>query len=465
MLCRRHRALLILGLFVAALAGPAAGQSSRPALSEADLIRMADEVEQDVERIRGWKFKKRVERKVYTEPELRKFIEKKLFEEELGGGRLERTEALLRVTGVIPETCDLRKTYMDVLLNQIGGFYDPETNAFYMLNRQGVDYGPLLTRVLVAHELTHALDDQYVDLDKLLKASSDTQDAGAAIGAVVEGSATVLMSVYMLQAQSSGKYDAKELSDVMEAEMKRSQAFLDAPLYFQTIVANYMCGMYFYAGRDMQIMMGGGETDGIADRILQAARKPPTSSEQILHPDKYWSKAERDEPVLVRDADVEPLLERDGWHIVHRDTLGELLCGVAATPADRKTDLVLMGLPTYWITDASAGWGGDRVYLLAPGKTKAEAEQHVLKHRGTADVRAVWITLWDRRDDRDEFLETYGDERDLKHRRASKLGQRGAVFFFNVPDEHRAALEARWKDQPPAFTRDGKAWPVAASGE
>lgn len=463
MLFGRRRSLFVIGWFAAVLAAPAAAQSSRPAMSEADLIRMADEVERDVERIRGWKFKKRVERKVYTEPELRKFIEKKLFEEELGGGKLERTEALLRVTGIIPETCDLRKTYMDVLLNQIGGFYDPETSAFCMLNRQGVDYGPLLTRVLVAHELTHALDDQYVDLNKLIKASVETQDAGAAIGAVVEGSATVLMSVYMLQAQTSGKYDARELSEVMEAEMKRSQAFLDAPLYFQTIVANYMCGMYFYAGRDMQIMMGGGQTDGIAERVLQAARKPPASSEQILHPDKYWSKAERDEPVLVRDADVEPLLERDGWYIVHRDTLGELLCGVAATPADRKTDLVLMGLPTYWITDASAGWGGDRVYLLAPGKTRAEAEQHVLKHRAPGDVRCVWITLWDTADDRDEFLEAYNDERDLKHRRAAKLGRRGALFFFNVPEEQRAALEARWKERPPALTRDGKAWSITAS--
>jgi len=342
MLHHRQRSLVLLGLLLAGLAAPLAAQTSRPAMGEADLVRMADEVEKDVERIRGWKFKKQVERKVYTEPELRKFIEKKLFEEELGGGKLERIEALLRVTGVIPETCDLRRTYMDVLLNQIGGFYDPETNAFYMLNRQGVDYGPLLTRVLVAHELTHALDDQYVDLDKLIKSSGDTLDAGAAMGAVVEGSATVLMSVYMLQAQSSGKYDARELNEVMEAETKRSQAFLEAPLYFQTIVANYMCGMYFYAGRDMQVMMGGGETDGIAERVLQAARKPPTSSEQILHPDKYWSRTERDEPVLVRDADVEPLLERDGWYIVHRDTLGELLCGVAATPADRKTDLLLM---------------------------------------------------------------------------------------------------------------------------
>jgi len=80
-------------------------------------------------------------------------------------------------------------------------------------------------------------------------------------------------------------------------------------------------------------------------------------------------------------------------------------------------------------------------------------------------VRGVWITLWDTADDRDEFLETYADERELKQRRAAKLGKRGAVFFFNVPGEQCAALESRWRQQPPALTRDGKPWSITDSGE
>ena len=306
------------------LTAAAGAQDSKPAeMTDADLVKMAHEIEKEVEAIRGWKFKHEVKTAVYGEEQLRKFIEKRLFEEEMGGGKLEQTQAMLRMLGLIPADCDVRKTMMDVLLNQIGGFYDPPSRSFFMLKRSGVTYSPAFSRVLIAHELTHALDDQYVDLDKLLKGPDLTEDRGMAIGAVVEGSATQLMTVYMLRLMKSGKLDHDELGQVMKDEMAKSEVFTRAPRYFTTLLANYICGMYFVVNGDVQ-GLAGENGDAVADNVLKALKNPPQSAEQVLHPEKYWKKSLRDLPVVIDDGDVEKRLTGNGRFVVHKNTLGEL---------------------------------------------------------------------------------------------------------------------------------------------
>lgn len=430
-------------------AKPAAGGS----MSIEALMKLADAAEKGVEEIRGWKFKRPVKREVYTEPELRAWLEKRLFEEELPEPLLRRTQAFLRITGLIPPDCDIRKTYMDVLLNQIGGFYDPATDTFYMLNRQGVDYGQLLNGMMIAHELTHALDDQYVDLDKMIKQAPRTEDAQFAVAAVVEGSATVVGIRYMMRAQMTGEHDIAELQRVQAQEMERSQVFLESPRYFTTLAANYICGMFFYGPEGMAGMAAMGadkKTDVTGDKLLKLAKDPPKSSEQILHPEKYWDARQLDEPVVVADGQAEGLIGLPGYRVVHRNTAGELLCAVLTTPEAEKVNVMALGLPTYWTNDDAAGWGGDRFYLLARGDSEEAADK-------LADLKGVWITLWDTRSDRNDFLAAYRD-RELPGRRAGKLGDRGALFLFGFDEEQAAATVERFQSNPPAFTKGGKPW-------
>lgn len=451
--------LTIAGPCVLALAcagWPATGQDQKPraALTDASLIEIADEVQKEVEELRGWKFKRPVKKGVYAEKQLRAFIEKKLFEQDYGEGRLERLQAFLQMTGIIPPKCDLRKNILDVLLEQIGGFYDPASSALYMMNREG--YGPLVNRMMIAHELTHALDDQYADLEKLLNPRDMSEDQRAAIAGVVEGSATVLMMRYTFRAQLSGKYDLNELTEMMAAEMERADVLVKAPPYFSTLVASYMCGMHFVRRGEMVLVPDPSQDKGVGADVLKALKDPPTSTEQILHPEKYWDKSKRDDPVVVSDEDVQELVARPGVYVVHKDTAGELLCAIVTAPADRELNLLLMQLPSFWTNEAAAGWGGDRFYLLAKGPDEKKAAT------GLRGLRGVWITLWDTRNDRDEFLEDYEYQRKIASRTAFKLGKRGAIFLFGFDADEREALKKRIQADPPRFTRAGKSWSVDA---
>jgi len=429
----------------------AAAQQARrnaTAPSGGDWAALVEELQEEVEELRGWKFKHPVETGVCSEKRLREFIQKKAFEEEYGPDGLLRAQAFLRMVGLIPADCDLRQTILDVLLNQIGGFYDPTAKVLYVLDRSDIDYGPLLSRIIVAHELTHTLDDQYVDLDRLIKSRERTEDWSLTVGSVVEGSATALMMRYTLKAMNSGQYDPVQLIQLVRQEQERSRTFLEAPPYFSSLATMYMCGMSFLQGG----ASGPAVPENVGQKLLQAAENPPVSTEQILHPEKYWNKAKRDYPVEVDEADVERLLRPLGLHVVHKDTVGELLCALLTTDENRVLDMIMVSLPSYWTNEAATGWGGDRFFLLAEGKD-AQAAKKNLK-----GLRGVWITLWDTAVDRREFVEDYALERELPARWAFELGDRGTVYLFGFDPAQREALQRRFERAPPAFRKDGKPW-------
>jgi len=433
----------------------AAPPATQPAaLSRAELIRLAQQVQEEVAELRGWKFKQPVKTDIYSEAQLRRYIEKRIFEDQLGGGKLEQTEAFLRMVGLLPVDCDMRKVFLDVLLNQVGGFYDPRARTFYMLQRSGVDYGPFVNRMLIAHELTHALDDQYIDLDALEKSRELSEDWSLALGAVVEGSATVLMQHYWIRQQSSADFDPAQIGQILRSEMQRAEPLLTAPRYFSTLLANYLCGMTFIIRGDPATMVDPRAGPRVGQNVLAAAKHPPLSSEQILHPEKYWDTQQRDEPVVVDDADVERWLAAPGRFVVHKNTVGELLCALLTTPEDEPLDLFSAMSPSGWTNDAARGWGGDRFFLLAEGRDAAAAAKEL------KGLRGVWITLWDTADDRDEFVEDYAEFRPQRSRAAFKLGRRGTVFFYNFDGTEWAALRRTLETSPPKFTKGGKVWAV-----
>jgi hypothetical protein len=428
----------------------AASQPTRQS-DRQELIALSHKIEQQVEDIRGWKFKHPVPTDVYSEPQLRGFIEKKIFEEQYGGDRLEQTQQMLRMVGLIPADCDLRKTIMDILLSQIGGFYDPDTKAFYMLKRAGIDYGPLLNSVMIAHELTHALDDQYLDLNKFIKSREQTEDSAVALGCVVEGSATLLMMEYMTARMRDSKVDLSALAQVAKDEAHRSEAFMNAPRYFTTLLANYLLGMSFVSHGDADAIQEEKQSRRLQENMRHLAEDPPRSSEQILHPEKYWDPQHRDDPIVIDDGDVQAILERDGWRVVHSDTIGEMLCAILTSPSDQALDVNQAMLASYWTNDAASGWGGDRFYLLQQtasakddGKNKGPAAASAPAH-----YRGVWVTIWDTPDDRTEFEQDYREQRQLPDRGMARIGDRCAIYFFDVPAAERDSIIQDLQNHPP----------------
>jgi hypothetical protein len=206
--------------------------------------------------------------------------------------------------------------------------------------------------------------------------------------------------------------------------------------------------MFFLLDGDMTALREV-EGAGVGQKLLAATKDPPQSSEQILHPDKYWDPKRRDNPVLVNDKNVEKLLAREGFTVLHKDTVGELLCALLTSAANRELNLVLAGLPSYWTNEAAAGWGGDRYYLLALNDKEGKP---------TKQRRGVWVTVWDTGDDRDEFVEDYDYNRPDPQRTRFEIGERVAVYVYGFDEDAVATLCSRLTPQVLALSKDGKRW-------
>ena len=322
-------ALFVIGLLLGGLSfGRAtalepAVDSGVPAspMDAAALIAMADSVEAEVATIDGRPFKHPVKKDFYDEDQLRSYLRKEIAKE-YPPERSNRTGAILHMTGLLPDSVDFESTLEAVLMNQVGGFYDPESEAFYMVRRGGVQFGPQVEEIMVAHELTHALDDQYVSLDSLIANHPQSQDADFALGGAVEGSATAIMSIYTTRLQLSGKLRMSDLTQIMESEAERSRPFLEAPPYFQTFLAQYTCGMLFLSPGGLLGLASPEAGAKVGARFLTAARDLPRSSEQILHPGKYWNAAERDDPVTVDEGSAPAAIRSAGFESWERTPWG-----------------------------------------------------------------------------------------------------------------------------------------------
>lgn len=480
---------------------PGAGDAaSATTVAEAKrLLEAAEEVARQVEEVRGWKFKEPVEKDVRTEAQLKEFLEKKVLEEEYGGGKLERVEAMLKTIGLFPRDQSLQQQMLDLLLSQVAGFYDPQAKAFYML-AGSTRYGDAGNRLIMAHELTHALDDQYVDLRALMEPKDRklTEDESFAIAGVVEGSATASMFAWMTARMQAGEFALGDIAKMVQADAERMQPFVDAPPYLTLLAANYLVGLHFITkGKGAAALAGGGRRAGGAapesgGAIRDAAKDPPQSTEQLLHPDKYWG--ERDAPVRVaNDDEVAALVaERFGAPVQHRDTLGELviaLFGRRPSRGDPAVQVAAMSNPRFWTNRAATGWGGDRLYLVAHeveanaganGGAKAGATAGAApRNAGGSGVRkrlveprVVWLTAWDTEEDRAEFTALVR-ERDAaggapwiveRGRAAAFLFGAGSTAAAGDAEEQDAKRAASLRQALTAvldaarFAKDGEPW-------
>lgn len=452
----------LLLLVVPAALSSGGDQQSSPAcdLTEEDLAALSAEMHKEVEALRGWKFKHPVDVGLFTEEQARAFFREDEDEEADRWGKGARTDFSMKMIGVTPSDCDVAKTFDKVMMAFVpDGIYDHRKKALRIVKQEGMNPASLSIRMTLAHELTHALDDQHFDLVAMQEMGGGTSDMGHVWGAVIEGSAVVLQERYGIKAKQSDRFDTTKEKESRQEEMKQMKDLFEAPPCVALFMARFPCGVRFLHRGDpkalFKLVAGTSDPGGVGDAVRTAALSLPRSSEQILHPEKYWESDSRDEPVLVDDNEVETLLAARGLHVVHRDTLGELLSAVLTSPADRKVNPMAMGMPGYWTNEGAKGWGGDRFYLLAPRPVEESAAHQ------PEGLCGLWITLWDTSEDRDEFIDAYEKHRPLPSRRIVKLGSRGAACFFDFCEEAERALEESLKAGPPRFTCDGRPWSLA----
>lgn len=356
---------------------PAATAAVAASIGKEEAAELAKSIAPIVEEIRGAKFKQPVRVEIIDDAGARRHFEgriRKYWPER----QVRAEEVLYRHLGLLPEPTDLVAVVFDVLEEQAGGFYDPDRDTFFILGDLPRGAAP----IIIAHELTHALDDQHFGIDRLLEAAPDEDHAGA-LDSVIEGSGTTVMNTFIVRQLQAGRLDTAALEDFQSSEMGRGEKLKAAPVFIQrSIVAPYFVGLAFLLRGEMIRMKTGGITPSDIDR---AFREPPQSTEQILHPEKYWDPAKADPPRAVDLPDQSAKLG-DGFALDATGTLGELTVALLTglDPGDPNSpDRPL----ERWTNAAASGWGGDSWQVYRKG----------------AAAISLFVTVWDSEQDAREF--------------------------------------------------------------
>ena len=253
------------------------------------------------------------------------------------------TQRLYELMGLVPAGTSLADLYVKLLGNQVAGYYDPDAKKLFVVSKSG-GLGSI-EKFVFAHEYDHALQDQNFGLKNLALESIGQGDASLAHLAVAEGDATLLMTLWAQQEMSP----AELLEMVSKSSDPEQQKILDEmpAILKQTLLFPYLQGL--------QLVLNA-KTAGGWPAVDALYAKPPASTEQVLHPDKYTAG---EAPVAV--AFPKDLATRlgTGWSVAMEDTLGELQLGVWLQSAGK--------VPAATATAAAQGWGGDRVALVTNG--------------------------------------------------------------------------------------------------
>ncbi len=327
-----------------------------PAESAAALVAR---VQPAVEEIRGLKFKRPVAVRIATPAAARAHFAERarsLWPEE----RARLDQKVYEQLGLLPPGFDLLASVLDLLEEQALGYYDPGSDQLTMVEGQA---SSPLAPMLVAHELTHALDDQHFDLDALLRAGADDDDRGAAAAAVVEGSGTAVMTLFLTREVGGGRISMDAVMEMQKSEAKRAERLKAAPPVIQRgLLASYVLGMSFLLRGNPGRLLGG--VPG-AD-LDRAFTDPPRTTEQILHPEKYWVEATRDVPAALVLPDLSKALG-DGFALRGRGNLGELELASLAGAFSLSMDSPDVVWPARWTNAAASGTAGDEFQHYANG--------------------------------------------------------------------------------------------------
>jgi hypothetical protein len=288
-------------------------------------------------------------------------------------------EEILKLLGLVEPDLDLRELSGSVFSEGVAGYYDPRTKRLRTV--RGSEAGSrVLAEMVLAHELTHALEDQRLSLE-LDELGGGSDDAALAYLSLVEGAASALMYQYVerhfTQEETLGGLAGAAFQDTGSIP-----PFLEAQLTFP-----YVGGAAFV---NVLLERAGGRWD-LVDTAYRL--RPPASTEQVMHPRRYLRG---DAPARVR-LRLKPVLGR-GWTRATAGTLGEL-----------QTRELLAGGGVSGAGDAAEGWGGDRYELWQSPEARGCAAPCA-----RADVLVIrWA--WDTPRDRSEFaakLAGYVDHRD-----------------------------------------------------
>jgi hypothetical protein len=354
-----------------ATASPAPTETTTPtesaaasAPSDAETLAILAEIEQQVIAIRGLEAADVGPPEILGRDEVVEEL-RQLFEEEYPPEDRERDNIALRSLGLLDPDQDVAELQLDLLGDQVLGFYDDIKKRMVVVSDAGLD---LEARITYAHEYTHALQDATWGLATLETDAPGEDDRGLARTALIEGDATLTMLAWMFQHLEQGEI----LEYLGSAEVPDTTGI---PSWMvQQLAFPYEDGLNWAS------MLAGGDPFNPDYTAIDAAfEDPPDSTEQIIDI-TAWESREGPNPVEV--ADLATALGA-GWEEVDATPIGQASIAIF---------LEYLGVEARNADDAAAGWGGDRA-VIATGPDDAFA--------------VAWRLAWDSAADAREFVDAY----------------------------------------------------------
>ncbi len=364
-----------------------------------DLLGSVDEILAFASADTGLPITHPVKRRLVSREEVTRYLKQK-FDEDEGARRLQHGEIVLKKFGLLDRDFQLRPFLITLLTEQIAGFYDEKTKTVNLL-----DYvAPEEQKPVLAHELTHALQDMRVDLltwSDLTPHADPTNvqqdnlhlqvdESGTTRESVTEGQAMVTFLDYTLKPTGKTLADAPELAERLKstvADTSESPVMARAPLLLQqTLMFPYSEGLSFEAA----VLARGGKAAAFAGTLAN----PPTSTFEIIHPKAYLSHA----PVPVLPLpDLRPLLP--DYTFYDLGVMGELDVRILAELFGGREIA----------TALSPEWSGG-VYYAAQRKSATPAEKLT-----PASLGLLYVSRWKNRDSARSFLDVYAEQLPRKY--------------------------------------------------
>jgi len=351
---------------------------------------------------------------------------RKKFDEDKSNQRMERSELVLKKFGLLDRDFQLRPFLLSLLTEQIAGFYDNKTKQMNLLDWVAIDE----QKPVMAHELTHALQDQMVGLTKWDDQEADgvakdvaednqhiaTDETDTARESVLEGQAMVSFADHMLAPSGKTLKDMPQVGQQLEAgagDMSDSPVLGRAPLVIQqSLLFPYTEGLKF----EQAVL----EKRGVQPAFAGVLDAPPSSSYEIMTPESYLNHQAM--PVLVMP-DIHPLLKDAGFEPYDVGVMGELDV--------RMTAELFGGRP---LAEALAPeWDGGIYYA-------AQRAADTPEQKGTsASIAILYSSRWKNEDSAQSFFEVFDQEMPrqydgLKRRQADEKSDYERVYSTREGD-------------------------------
>lgn len=393
-LARLFLFLLAPGAVVSQQAAPSPHAAPPSAATRAEFAQAADEVLNDMSQITGLSLITPLKKTLRSRDEIRAYVIRQMNEDKDPAQRYADAKSA-EAFGLLPKNFDLDSFMVELLTEQIAGLYDPKSHEFYI-----ADWIPLDDqRMVMAHELTHALEDQHFSIDVWLKAARPNDDAELAREAFLEGSAMAAMVDYLLRGTGKSVNDMPEFDpSLFTGDIGDSPSMKKAPPFIKdTLVFPYFGGMTFTAAAL--------KPEGWP-AINRVFKNPPISTQQIMHPALYKMGHV---PEKISLPDIQQKLGKD-WKKLDDNLMGEFGWKEALKQflgEDRAKSL-------------AAAWDGDH-YVVYENQKSQQLLLAARLHFASAD-------------EANRFFGQYSELLEMKHEQRSQLFRRPNYFSFQTPE-------------------------------